>query len=56
MTKATWNSLYFKYSHIGCPGAHMEDNCPHPGKCADEGCCEIVRQEREDLILSRREK
>jgi len=28
-----------KYAHIGCPAARFEDNCPHPGDCAEYGCC-----------------
>lgn len=43
MTQATadknWSRLYYKYSHIGCPAAHMEDNCAHPDRCADNGRC-----------------
>lgn len=31
--------LYYKYAHIGCPAAHMEDNCAHPDRCADNGRC-----------------
>jgi hypothetical protein len=34
-----WRRLYFKYSHIGCPAARMEDNCAHPDRCADNGRC-----------------
>jgi hypothetical protein len=34
-----WQRLYYKYSHIGCPAAGMEDNCAHPDRCADNGRC-----------------
>lgn len=34
-----WMRLHYKYSHIGCPAAHMEDNCAHPDQCADNGRC-----------------
>ena len=37
--KPSWEQLYYKYSHIGCPHAHMEDNCAHPDRCADNGKC-----------------
>lgn len=41
-----WHRLHYKYSHVGCPGFHMEDNCPHPDRCADNGCCLIVAAQR----------
>ena len=31
--------LLHKYSHVGCPAAHMEDNCAHPAECAENGRC-----------------
>jgi hypothetical protein len=31
--------LHYKYAHIGCPAARMEDNCAHPDRCADNGRC-----------------
>lgn len=31
--------LLYKYSHIGCPAAHYEDNCAHPDRCANNGKC-----------------
>lgn len=34
-----WRRLYYKYAHIGCPAAQMEDNCPHPDRCACNGRC-----------------
>lgn len=34
-----YSRLYFKYSHIGCPAARMEDNCAHPDRCAGNGRC-----------------
>lgn len=34
-----WDKLYYKYSHIGCPAAHYEDNCAHPDRCADNRRC-----------------
>jgi hypothetical protein len=34
-----WSRLYYRYSHIGCPAARMEDNCAHPDRCADNGRC-----------------
>lgn len=43
MAKQTPEQLYqmllHKYSHIGCPAAHMEDNCAHPAECAENGRC-----------------
>jgi len=47
--------LYFKYSHIGCPAAKMEDNCAHPDRCADNGRClglpPLPNFEKVDAIL-----
>lgn len=36
---AAYERLAYRYSHIGCPGAHMEDNCAHPSECALRGKC-----------------
>ena len=35
----SYDRLYYKYSHVGCPAAHMEDNCAHPDRCAENGRC-----------------
>ncbi len=37
--EALYQRLYYKYSHIGCPAAQMEDNCAHPDRCAENGRC-----------------
>lgn len=34
-----YQHLLHKYSHVGCPEAHYEDNCAHPAKCAENGRC-----------------
>lgn len=36
---AMYRHLLHKYSHVGCPAAQMEDNCVHPGRCAENGRC-----------------
>jgi hypothetical protein len=37
--QSTRDRLLYKYAHVGCPAAHMEDNCAHPDRCADNGRC-----------------
>ena len=34
-----YQRLLYKYSHVGCPAAHYEDNCDRPGECAENGRC-----------------
>lgn len=34
-----YERLYYKYAHVGCPAARMEDNCAHPDRCAENGRC-----------------
>jgi hypothetical protein len=34
-----YKSLFYKYSHVGCPAVRYEDNCDHPGDCAEFGRC-----------------
>jgi hypothetical protein len=34
-----YQSLYARYSHIGCPGYDYEDNCAAPWDCASKGRC-----------------
>lgn len=31
--------LLYKYSHVGCPACHYEDNCDRPAECAENGRC-----------------
>lgn len=37
--QSTRSRLLYKYTHVGCPAAHMEDNCANPERCADNGRC-----------------
>lgn len=41
-----YQRLYYKYSHIGCPGAEYEDNCPTPWDCASKGMCYLIWKQR----------
>lgn len=34
-----YSRLYYKFSHIGCPGAQYDDNCGFPWDCASKGRC-----------------
>lgn len=36
----------YRYSHIGCPGDHFEDNCYHPSECALRGRCKILYEQQ----------
>jgi hypothetical protein len=40
--------LIYKYSHVGCPDVHMEDNCSHASDCALAGMCLNMRDRRTD--------
>lgn len=35
----SYQRLLYKYSHVGCPAAHYEDNCDRPSVCAENGRC-----------------
>jgi hypothetical protein len=46
VSERLYQHLLYKYSHVGCPAAHYEDNCEHPGKCAENGrCLDLSRAE-----------